>query len=128
MSCAWLGEGSKLQRANEYDSGLARLGPIHVSDTEKFFPATLELRFNLQDIFRRDDENHSNAKVERLQQVIATDFSDGRKKAKDRWDRPRAKLNDSLRGAGHHAGQIAGDAATGDVRQRRDPTPSDNRF
>ncbi len=66
--------------------------------------------------------------VQRLKQLIGVDFAELGEIFEDRRHGPRGQINFRFQAAGKNARKITGDAATGDVREGRNPSAGNDIF
>ena len=117
-----------LQGAGVGDAGFAGFAALDAADAEEFFTMLLQVGFNGLYPLRRDDENHSDAHIEGLQQFAVIDLPELGEVFEDRRNRPRCQINFRFHAAGQHARQISRDAAAGDVREGGNPAARDDAF
>ena len=108
--------------------GFAGVAALDAADAEEFFAAALEVGFNGFNVGGRHDEDHANAHVERLQQLVSFDFSEHGEKFEDRRNRPGGEIDLRLYSGGKDTRQIAGDAASCNVRESGNPAARDDIF
>jgi hypothetical protein len=77
--------------------------------------ALLEVGFDKADVFRRDNENHADAHVERLKELVCVDFAELGEILEDCSDGPGSEVDLHFQAIGENARKIAGDAAAGDI-------------
>src|SRR5206468_2660961 len=67
------------------------------------------------DVPGRDDEDHAHAHVEGAEHLVVGDAAAALYLAEDRRHVPRAPVQDGAEAPWHHAGQVAGNATSGDM-------------
>src|SRR5580692_7342276 len=107
----------------EYDFAIAFDDP---PDAVKFFSGTLQQCLCFLEFLGRDYDQHSEAHIKSPEHFFLGDIAEFLQMFKDGQNRPRAELNHGRRTFGQHSGQILGDAAAGNVRQRRNTVPRDH--
>src|SRR5438132_3570044 len=118
--------GSKIEGAGVADAGFAGFAAFDAADAEEFFAVLLQVGFHGLHFFRRDDENHSHAHIEGLQQFADVDLPEFGKIPEDRQHGPGCQVNFRFHATGQDARQISWDAAAGDVRERGNPAARDD--
>jgi predicted HicB family RNase H-like nuclease len=113
--------GLKVEGSGVSDAGFAGVGALDAADAEEFLAAALEVGFHGLYVGRRHDEDHADAHVEGLQQLVGLDFSECGEKFEDAGDRPRSEIDLRFNPRRKDARQIAGNAAAGDVRKSGNP-------
>src|SRR5580692_10909768 len=117
-----------MQRTRVGYPGFAGITALNASDAEELFAAALEIGFDGLHAGLRDHQYHADAEVERLQKFVGFDFSDLREIFENRWNGPASKVYLSLNAGRQDARQVAGNTATGDVRQSGNPAASHDIF
>ena len=108
------------------DPGFSGVAAFDAADAEEFFAAALEVGFDEFYVSGRHDEDHADAHVEGLQQLVGFDFSESGEKFEDVRDRPRREIDLRLDASGKDTGQIAGNASARDVRKGGNPAARDD--
>jgi len=108
------------------DAGFAGVAALNAANAEEFLAAALEVGFDGFYVGWGHDENHADAHVEGLQQLVGFDFSERGQKFEDRRDRPGGEVDLRFHAGGEDARQIAGNAAAGDVRESGNPATRDD--
>jgi hypothetical protein len=116
----------EIQGARVGYAGFSGIATLDAADAEEFFAAALEVGFDGFYVGRWHDENHANAHVERLQELVGFDFSERGEKFEDRRNRPGGQINLRLHTGGEDARQIAGNASASDVRESGHPAARDD--
>src|SRR6266852_6430160 len=117
-----------LEGAGVGDAGFAGFAALDAADAEEFFAALFEVGFNGAHIFRRDDEDHADAHVERLQQLIGINLSELGEIFENGRHGPGGQIDFGFNAARQNAREISWNAATGNVRHRRQPAARDDVF
>src|SRR6202040_2899878 len=97
------------------DAGFAGVAAFDAADAEEFFAAALEVGFDGFYVGGGHDEDHANAHVEGLQQLVGFDFSQRGEKFENARDRPRSEIDLGFYSRGKDARQVAGNASSSDV-------------
>ena len=118
----------EIQGARVGYAGFSGIATLDAADAEEFFAAALEVGFDGFYVGRWHDENHANAHVERLQELVGFDFSERGEKFEDRRYRPGREIDLRLYASGEDARQVAGNSASGDVRETGNPSARDDIF
>src|SRR5437879_4801882 len=108
------------------DAGFAGFAALDAADAEEFFAALFEVSFDGTHIFRWYDENHTNAHVERLKQLIGIYLSELGEIFEDGRHGPGGQIDFGFHAAGKHTREIPRNATPGNVRHRRQPAARDD--
>src|ERR1700722_4176812 len=109
-------------------AGLAGVGAFDAADAEEFLTAAFQVGFNGFYVGRGHDQDHAEAHVEGLQQLVGFDFSEGGEKFEDGRDRPGREIDLGFYAGRKDTRQVAGDSAAGDVRETGNPAAGDDVF
>src|SRR5437667_12188107 len=107
------------------DAGFAGFAALDAADAEEFFAALFEVSFDGTHIFRWYDENHTNAHVERLKQLIGIYLSELGEIFEDGRHGPGGQIDFGFHAAGKHTREIPRNATPGNVRPLRQPAARD---
>src|SRR5437879_6888698 len=104
------------------DAGFAGFAALDAADAEEFFAALFEVSFDGTHIFRWYDENHTNAHVERLKQLIGIYLSELGEICEDGRHGPGGQIDFGFQAAGKNTREVTRDSNPGYIRTRRTRT------
>src|SRR6202140_4012593 len=96
------------------------------ADAVEFFSGALQQRLGFLEFLGRNHDQHTEAHIEGAEHFFFSDVAEFLQMFKNGQNRPGTEFDHSRRAFGQHWGQVLGDAAAGNVRQRRDALARDH--